>query len=151
MILSLIQTVYVCQSCGHSTGRWVGKCIACDNWDTDVEEIAVKMGKRSISAPILIKALSGSEIITPSRFLTGVEELDRVFGEGIVQGASIIIGGEPSIGKSTLFLRIAANNVQLASFECLYVSGEESLEQVSLRAKRLKINEPKIKALIFSN
>ncbi|WP_341821485.1 DNA repair protein RadA [Wolbachia endosymbiont (group A) of Myopa testacea] len=142
-----MKTVYVCQSCGYSTGRWVGKCIACDNWDTVVEEIAVKTGKRSISAPILIKTLSGSEIITPSRFLTGVEELDRVFGGGIVQGASILIGGEPGIGKSTLLLRIAANVVQLSSFECLYVSGEESLEQVSLRAKRLKINEPKIKLL----
>ncbi len=62
-----MKTVYVCQSCGHSTGRWVGKCIACDNWDTVVEEIAVKTGKKSISAPILIKTLSGSEIITPSR------------------------------------------------------------------------------------
>ncbi|GFR08527.1 DNA repair protein RadA [Trichonephila clavata] len=142
-----MKTVYVCQSCGHSTGRWVGKCIACDNWDTVVEEIAVKTGKRSISAPILIKTLSGSEIITPSRFLTGIEELDRVFGGGIVQGASILIGGEPGIGKSTLLLRIAANVVQLSSFECLYVSGEESLEQVSLRANRLKINEPKIKLL----
>ncbi|CAG5057178.1 unnamed protein product [Parnassius apollo] len=83
---------------------------------------------------------------TKSKVDRGVEELDRVFGGGIVQGASILIGGEPGIGKFTLLLRIAAN-VQLSSFECLYVSGEESLEQVSLRVKRLKINEPKIKLL----
>ncbi|MFT4327213.1 MAG: ATPase domain-containing protein, partial [Wolbachia pipientis] len=142
-----MKTAYVCQFCGHSTGRWVGKCVACDSWDTVVEEIVVKTETRSTSAPISIKALSDSEIITPDRFLTGIEELDRVFGGGIVQGASILIGGEPGIGKSTLLLRIAANVVQLSSFECLYVSGEESLEQVSLRAKRLKINEPKIKLL----
>ncbi|APR97813.1 DNA repair protein RadA [Wolbachia endosymbiont of Folsomia candida] len=142
-----MKTIYVCQSCGHTTGRWVGKCIACDSWDTVVEEIAVKTDKKNVSAPILMKALSDNEIITPERFLTGIEELDRVFGGGIVQGASILIGGEPGIGKSTLLLRIAANLTQSSSFECLYVSGEESLEQVSLRAKRLKINEPKIKLL----
>ena len=142
-----MKTAYVCQFCGHSTGRWVGRCIACDSWDTVVEEIVLKTETRSTSAPISIKALSDSEIITPDRFLTGIEELDRVFGGGIGQGASILIGGEPGIGKSTLLLRIAANVVQLSSFECLYVSGEESLEQVSLRVKRLKINEPKIKLL----
>ena len=142
-----MKTLYVCQSCGHSTGRWVGKCIACDNWDTIVEEVVVKTDKERTSAPISIKALSDNEIITPGRFLTGIEELDRVFGGGIVQGASILIGGEPGIGKSTLLLRIAANVTKSSSFECLYVSGEESLEQVSLRAKRLKINESRIKLL----
>ncbi|WP_168464271.1 DNA repair protein RadA [Wolbachia endosymbiont of Ctenocephalides felis wCfeT] len=142
-----MKTIYVCQSCGHSTGRWVGKCIACDSWDTVVEEIAVKTDKKNSSALILVKALSDSEIITPDRFLTGIDELDRVFGGGIVHGASILIGGEPGIGKSTLLLRIAANVVQFSPFECLYVSGEESLEQVSLRAKRLKINDKKIKLL----
>ncbi|MDR3131776.1 MAG: DNA repair protein RadA [Rickettsiales bacterium] len=142
-----MKTVYVCQSCGHSTGRWVGRCIACDNWDTVVEEIVVRTETKSTSAPISIKALSDSEITTPDRLLTGIEELDRVFGGGIVKGASILIGGEPGIGKSTLLLRVAASVAQLSSLECLYVSGEESLEQVSLRAKRLKINEPKIKLL----
>ncbi|MDM8335542.1 DNA repair protein RadA [Wolbachia pipientis] len=142
-----MKAVYVCQSCGHSTGRWVGRCVACNNWDTIVEEMVVKTEARSTSAPISIKALSGNEIITPDRLLTGIEELDRVFGGGVVQGASILIGGEPGIGKSTLLLKIAANVGQLSSLECLYVSGEESLEQVSLRARRLKINEPKIKLL----
>ncbi|MDD9331828.1 MAG: DNA repair protein RadA [Wolbachia sp.] len=142
-----MKTIYVCQACGHSTSRWVGKCTACDSWDTVVEEIAVKTDKKNTYTSVLMKALSDSEIITPNRFLTGIEELDRVFGGGIVQGASILIGGEPGIGKSTLLLRIASNVAQLSSFECLYVSGEESLEQVSLRAKRLKINEPKIKLL----
>lgn len=97
--------------------------------------------------PISIKALSDDEIVTPDRLLTGIEELGRVFGGGIVKGISILIGGEPGVGKSTLLLRIAASVAQLSSLECLYVSGEESLERVSLRAKRLKINEPKIKLL----
>lgn len=145
--LAFMKTVYVCQSCGHSTGRWVGRCIACDNWDTVVEEIVVRTEAKSTSVPISIKALSDDEIVTPDRLLTGIEELDRVFGGGIVKGASILIGGEPGIGKSTLLLRIAASVAQLSSLECLYVSGEESLEQVSLRAKRLKINEPKVKLL----
>lgn len=131
-----MKTIYVCQACGHSTGRWVGKCIACDSWDTVIEE---KTGTRkNLPVPIL------SSDNEPKRFSTGIEELDRVFGGGIVQGASILIGGEPGVGKSTLLLKIAA---QLSSFECLYVSGEESLEQVSLRAKRLKINTPGIKLL----
>ena len=70
-----MKTAYVCQFCGHSTGRWVGRCIACDSWDTVVEEIVLKTETRSTSAPISIKALSDSEIITPDRFLTGIEEL----------------------------------------------------------------------------
>ncbi|MDN5248328.1 MAG: DNA repair protein RadA [Wolbachia endosymbiont of Tyrophagus putrescentiae] len=134
-----MKTVYVCQVCGHSTGRWVGKCIACNSWDTVIEEKSSI--KKSVSTPVLIHALSNDE---PKRFATGIEELDRVFGGGIVQGTSILIGGEPGIGKSTLLLKIAA---QLSPFECLYVSGEESLQQVSLRAKRLKISAPWIKLL----
>lgn len=131
-----MKTIYVCQACGHSTVRWVGKCIACDSWDTVIEE---KTGARkNLPVPIL------SSDNEPKCFSTGIEELDRVFGGGIVQGASILIGGEPGVGKSTLLLKIAA---QLSSFECLYVSGEESLERVSLRAKRLKINAPGIKLL----
>lgn len=142
-----MKTVYVCQSCGHSAGRLVGRCIACDNWDTVFEEIVVRIETRSTSVSISIKALSDDEIVTPDRLLTEIEELDRVFGDGIVKGASILIGGEPGIGKSILLLRIAASVAELSSLECLYVSGEESLEQVSLRAKRLKINESKIKLL----
>ena len=134
-----MKTVYICQTCGHSTGRWVGKCIACNSWDTVIEEKLCL--KQNQPTSIIVQALSNSE---PARFSTGIEELDRVFGGGIVQGSSILIGGEPGVGKSTLLLKIAA---QLSSFECLYVSGEESIEQVSLRAKRLKINAPKIKLL----
>jgi DNA repair protein RadA/Sms len=128
-----MKTVYVCQSCGYSTGRWVGKCVACNSWDTIVEE---KMHGASIG-----EVLSYS---TPERLLTGIEELDRVFGGGIVQGSSTLIGGEPGIGKSTLLLKIAA---QISPYESLYVSGEESLGQVSLRAQRLQINAPEIKLL----
>ncbi len=128
--------MYICQNCGHSTGRWIGKCIACNSWGTLIEE------KTEIKqSPVLIHSLSYDE---PVRLSTGVEELDRVFGGGIVQGSSILIGGEPGVGKSTLLLNIAT---QLSSFKCLYVSGEESIEQVSLRAKRLKITAPKIKLL----
>ncbi|WP_253299898.1 DNA repair protein RadA [Wolbachia endosymbiont of Chironomus riparius] len=135
-----MKTIYVCQTCGHSTGKWVGKCISCNGWNTIIEE---KFDKKNISIT-QAKVLSFDEIITPKRFLTGIEELDRVFGGGIVQGASILIGGEPGVGKSTLLLKIAA---QLSFCECLYVSGEESLEQVSLRAKRLQINATNIKLL----
>ncbi|OEY86370.1 DNA repair protein RadA [Wolbachia pipientis] len=134
-----MKTIYICQSCGYSTGRWVGKCVACNSWDTVVEE---KLGAgKNISATSLMEI---SSHIIPERLLTGIEELDRVFGGGIVQGSSTLIGGEPGIGKSTLLLKIAA---QLSPHESLYVSGEESLEQVSLRAQRLKINVPGIKLL----
>ncbi len=132
-----MKTVYICQSCGYSTGRWVGKCVACNSWDTVIEEKKQVIPTASSLAEI-------SEHVIPERLLTGIEELDRVFGGGIVQGSSTLIGGEPGIGKSTLLLKIAA---QIVPYESLYVSGEESLGQISLRAQRLKINAPGIKLL----
>lgn len=141
----MAKTIYVCQSCGYSTSRWMGKCIDCGSWDSIAEEQAVKNPVVS-SAPVSIKSLSSSSISSPSRFSTKIGELDLVFGGGIVRGSSTLIGGEPGVGKSTLLLK-AASTLVYDSFECLYVSGEESLEQVSLRATRLKIEEPNIKLL----
>ncbi len=143
----MAKTIYICQSCGYSTHRWVGKCIACGSWDSIVEEQVVKNNDPIVSSePVSIKSLSDSSIAPPSRFLTGIDELDLVFGGGIVKGSSTLIGGEPGVGKSTLLLKVASTLASDSS-ECLYVSGEESLEQVSLRAVRLKIDEPKIKLL----
>ena len=134
------KTLFVCQQCGHDSQKWLGKCPSCGGWNTFVEEV-VRPEKRSPS-----RAPSGgyaepkrlSEIASSSsqRLLTGIGELDRVLGGGIVPGSLILIGGDPGIGKSTLTLQLG-EQVARQGAVTLYVSGEESLEQTKLRAGRL--------------
>lgn len=137
---SKVKTKYVCQSCGYSSPRWTGKCPECNQWNTFVEEI-VQTDKRKLSKSSSIKSQSAelnriSDIIhsVEPRFKTGIEELDRVLGGGIVNGSVILIGGDPGIGKSTLMLQIAD---KLEGKKILYVSGEESALQIKLRCERL--------------
>ena len=138
------KTVYVCQNCGASSPKWTGKCPSCSEWNTYVEEIVTKS-----TAPADWQAASGSVKKTASRPLniaeitytnesrtpTGDTELDRVLGNGIMPGSLVLIGGEPGIGKSTLMLQIALSLPQL---RVLYVSGEESEQQIKMRAERLQ-------------
>ena len=135
-----VKTKYVCQNCGYSTLRWSGKCPECDTWNSLVEEIS-STDRRKKSASKNIKLSEGSfraisEIASQneSRMATGITELDRVLGGGIVEGSVILIGGDPGIGKSTLMLQIAE---RLRNRKILYVSGEESAGQIKLRAERL--------------
>lgn len=138
------KTVFVCQNCGAESAKWIGKCPACKEWNTYHEEIIAPvsahertylqgMGKKK---PELLINVSSDE---QNRQKTGVAELDRLLGGGIVPGSLILLGGEPGVGKSTLALQIA---LALAEKKVLYVSGEESEEQISLRAKRIKKANP---------
>lgn len=132
------KTVYVCQNCGAKESKWVGRCSTCGEWNSFEEEVEIRQkgrGNAVIGQP-MPKALRLSEIKTNSdaRIDTGDGELNRVLGGGLVPGSMILLGGEPGIGKSTLVLQFALNN---KCGKVLYVSGEESIAQIKMRAQRL--------------
>lgn len=134
-------TVFFCNECGYESPKWLGKCPACNNWNTFVEEKVVSNSSggsknktvKEKSKPIQLKNIEQVKI---SRINSGFEELDRVLGGGFVNGSLTLIGGEPGIGKSTLILQIC-NNIKVDG-KVLYVSGEESAEQIKIRADRLR-------------
>lgn len=134
------KSVYTCTECGGQTLKWQGQCTHCLSWNTLVETIAEKPVTRfsPVSATGQVQNLSTIEAHEEPRFPTGLEELDRVLGGGIVHGGVVLLGGDPGIGKSTLLLQ--ALSYMSAHQQVLYVSGEESAQQVSLRAKRLALN-----------
>lgn len=128
---------FVCQNCGYETLKWMGKCPGCGNFHTLVEEI---VSKNPVSSSFLMGGLPQSitqiTSLTEARTLTSMEEVDRVLGGGIVAGSLILIGGDPGIGKSTLLLQIS-NFYSKKYGKVLYVSGEESAQQIKIRAERL--------------
>lgn len=137
------RSAYFCQSCGYESAKWLGKCPSCSQWNTFVEEIIEKENKSvpdwkngSSSLQRSNKPAAIHEIIfsEENRLITPDKELNRVLGGGIVSGSIILIGGEPGIGKSTLMLQVALN---LPGLKVLYVSGEESEQQIKMRAERL--------------
>ena len=140
------KTIFVCQECGHQTPKWMGKCPDCGKWDTLVEEESqVRLtgaGKRPIlrNDPVPIDSI---EMDDEGRLSTGIDEFDRVLGGGLVAGSVVLIGGDPGIGKSTLMLQ-ALHGLASAGNRVLYVSGEESVSQISLRSKRLKTLSPQL-------
>ncbi|MEO5361724.1 MAG: DNA repair protein RadA [Nitrospirota bacterium] len=138
-----VKTVFECQSCGASSPKWLGKCPDCGAWNSFVEEKQdrVKTIKKDTGATP--QSLASVTLESEDRLSTGIEELNRVLGGGIVSGSLILIGGDPGIGKSTLVLQMLsslfAQNPELKN-PALYVSGEESLKQIKLRANRLNIS-----------
>jgi DNA repair protein RadA/Sms len=133
--------VYVCDACGGKSLRWAGQCPDCDAWNTLVETQTLA-GNRPAPAeaaggPALLEGLDQAQHRDTPRFATGLDELDRVLGGGLVPGSVTLIGGDPGIGKSTLLLQATASLAQGRTV--LYVSGEESLSQVGLRARRLEV------------
>lgn len=138
------QTIFVCSSCGNESPKWLGKCPACNQWNTFYEEKVVKdkatNQKRALASETI--KLNSVETTRYERYKTGYEELDRVLGGGLVQGSLILLGGEPGIGKSTLIMQIC-DKVK-ADGPVLYVSGEESASQIKMRADRLNINNDNI-------
>lgn len=134
------KTVYYCQSCGTESSKWMGQCPSCGEWNTFVEEVvsAKKTAKTISRREITAKVTKLKDIKTAGeeRIKTGIAELDRVLGGGIVQGSMILVGGDPGIGKSTLLLQVCRNLAE-CSREILYVSGEESLQQIKIRAERI--------------
>ncbi len=128
---------YICQNCGYESPRWLGKCPNCEKWNSFLEEISEPKIKR-VSNKSIINTSFLAEVIPQEepRINTKLIELDRVLGGGIVKGSVILIGGDPGIGKSTLMLQMLDNLNDKIS---LYITGEESLQQIKLRAERLKI------------
>ncbi|MBQ1916748.1 MAG: DNA repair protein RadA [Lachnospiraceae bacterium] len=131
-------SVFFCSNCGYESPRWVGQCPACHEWNTMTEVRADKNNKVSVrevseARPMALSEISVSE---EKRMTTHMSELDRVLGGGIVQGSLVLIGGDPGIGKSTLLLQVMRNLSQ-DKVDVLYVSGEESLRQIQMRAQRM--------------
>ena len=141
------KTVFVCNECGYESSKWLGKCPACNSWNSFFEQKVVetksnlldKSDNKKMNVPQTLNSYQAKETIRTS---TGFGELDRVLGGGLVKGSLILLGGEPGIGKSTLILQIC-DKVQ-GEGKVLYVSGEESAEQIKLRADRLGINNEDI-------
>jgi DNA repair protein RadA/Sms len=141
------RSTFVCQACGSAYPRWAGRCEACGEWNSIVEEASVqepgsklsRRGKRIEFAP-----LEGSEPEPPRRPI-GIGELDRVTGGGLVRGSALLVGGDPGIGKSTLLLQaVASLGSGPKGASCVYISGEEAIEQVRLRARRLGVSAAKV-------
>ena len=136
------KTVFICNNCGYESPKWLGKCPACNEWNSFFEEkvISTKSGSfasklnKERTKPIALNKIEGKE---SSRTSTGFGELDRVLGGGLVNGSLVLLGGEPGIGKSTLILQIC-DKIKTTG-KVLYISGEESAEQVKIRADRLNV------------
>ena len=142
---------YTCSDCGDISPKWLGKCPACGAWNTLVETVAdhAAPGRNRIKALATtsrVTVLSDIDAVDMQRTPTGHEELDRVLGGGIVEGAVVLIGGDPGIGKSTLLLQ-ALDSLQRSGRKTLYVTGEESGAQVALRARRLGLDRSAVKVL----
>lgn len=138
-------TVFVCNNCGYDSPKWLGKCPSCNQWNTFVEEKVVKSASTktlSVKKSAEVTSLDSIEKKEISRVKSGFSELDRVLGGGFVNGSLTLLGGEPGIGKSTLILQIC-DKIQ-GEGKVLYVSGEESGEQIKLRADRLNISNKEI-------
>lgn len=142
--MAKVNTVFFCNECGYESAKWLGKCPACNAWNTFVEEKITKQGSNKgvvtkFPDPVSLKSI---EQISISRISSGFDELDRVLGGGFVNGSLTLLGGEPGIGKSTLILQIC--DKFNTDGKVLYVSGEESAEQIKIRADRLGINKDNI-------
>ena len=131
--------VFFCQECGYESAKWMGQCPGCRAWNSFVEEPVIKgTGKKSQSLGELAKPVTLEEIETSEtqRISSGLKELDRVLGGGIVPGSLVLVGGDPGIGKSTILLQVC-RNLASAGISTLYVSGEESLQQIKMRGERI--------------
>lgn len=150
-----VKTLFVCTSCGMEHPKWSGKCMGCGEWNT-LEEITVSpAAPKNFSAASTVSAGRGSllnptpinqiDIVNEHRFNTGIGELNRVLGGGIVKGSVVLLSGDPGIGKSTILLQVSGNIAEKRNV--LYVTGEESANQLKLRAKRLGVNNDKLLVL----
>ena len=145
------KTHYVCQACGGSSSKWLGKCPDCGAWNSIIESTvteAAGTGKnrfQSLAAPQPVANLSDIEAKDFARLPTTLDELDRVLGGGLVDGGVVLIGGDPGIGKSTLLLQ-ALHTISLHN-PTLYVSGEESGAQIAMRARRLGLDQTQVRVL----
>ena len=151
-------TAFFCKECGYESSKWSGQCPACKEWNTFVEEI-VSQDKKTKGVVNVnskresnVKPKTFSQISTEDkdRMTTGIAELDRVLGGGVVEGSLVLVGGDPGIGKSTLLLQMC-NNMASDNRKVLYISGEESLKQIKIRAERLGNNNESMLLLCETN
>ena len=135
------KSVYFCQNCGHEETKWLGQCPACKEWNTFAEEKITPVNTRTVKERRDARLVTLSSVVTDEddRMLTGIEELDRVLGGGIVKGSLVLVGGDPGIGKSTLLLQVC-QRLSASGQKILYISGEESLKQIKLRANRMGVD-----------
>lgn len=134
-------TVYFCQSCGYESSKWMGQCPGCHEWNSFVEEFVdkrtqAKTGAKAAHTQSAPQPISAIELHEEQRCSSGMPELDRVLGGGIVPGSMVLVGGDPGIGKSTLLLQVCKNLAD-QKIRVLYISGEESLQQIKIRAQRI--------------
>ena len=136
---------YICSNCGHEELRWLGKCPSCESWNSFTEEFIEekKSAKKKFSGESSISKMNTEAHQSEERIKTNIEEFDRVLGGGLMPGSIVLLGGDPGIGKSTLVMQAAAR----ITGEVLYVTGEESANQINLRAKRLKVQSDKISVM----
>lgn len=132
------KSVYFCQNCGHEESKWLGQCPMCKEWNTFAEEKVVSTKGQKSSGEKQVQAVTLSSVTTDEdeRMTTELVELDRVLGGGIVPGSLVLVGGDPGIGKSTLLLQVC-QKLSAMNKKVLYISGEESLKQIKLRANRM--------------
>ncbi|NYB72736.1 DNA repair protein RadA [Sedimentibacter hydroxybenzoicus DSM 7310] len=151
--MAKIKTKFVCQECGYETAKWLGKCPSCGEWNSFVEEIEAKANdaksQRGISKG-KIEKIQDISTAKQKRYSTGSREMDRVLGGGIVKSSLVLVGGDPGIGKSTLLLQVA-DYISKQSLKVLYISGEESGEQIKIRADRLNIGDGELYILAETN
>lgn len=147
-------TIFFCQNCGYESSKWLGQCPGCREWNTFTEEPAIKSGSsvKRKSSILSTKPVELSQIVTDegARISSGIGELDRVLGGGIVPGSLMLVGGDPGIGKSTLLLQVCRNLTDVGH-SVLYVSGEESAQQIKLRAQRMGEFKDKLLVLCETN
>ena len=155
-----LKTIYVCNQCGETSPRWMGRCPSCGAWNTMTEDVVAEPTKSSSRAAAPVR-VTGQTSLTPqklknistteekSRIVTGISELDRVLGGGIVIGSVTLIGGEPGIGKSTILLQLCGEVSKTKNV--LYVTGEESVRQIKLRAVRLNVPEDNVSLVAESD
>jgi DNA repair protein RadA/Sms len=155
--MAKVKSIWCCQECGHKQAKWSGSCTVCQSWNTLAEEIEAIVKNQRFSSlptetaqPVKLKGLEPNQV---KRFSTSLTEVDRLLGGGVVSGSLILLGGEPGIGKSTVMLQIC-HGLAMQGLTVLYVCGEESVEQTSLRAKRLGVEAESLYLLnetIFSH
>ncbi|MDR7543946.1 MAG: DNA repair protein RadA [Armatimonadota bacterium] len=150
MTTDRIRTRYVCQQCGHESAKWLGRCPACGEWNTLVEEPEAppaRPARRPAAQPV---SVAEAPVTAETRTPTGSAELDRVLGGGVVAGSVVLVGGDPGVGKSTLLMQLA-DRVARGENRVLYVSAEESIPQTKLRAERLGVVAPALLLLAESD
>ena len=149
-------SIFFCQSCGYESSKWMGQCPGCKEWNTFVEEVVDKKNagtlakQKATASEAKVLPLSQIEMTYDKRVSTDMKELDRVLGGGIVQGSMVLVGGDPGIGKSTLLLQVC-RNLSEHNIKVLYISGEESLQQIKIRAERIGNFGDSLKLLCETN